>query len=82
MNLTTDSIVEMVEATIKNKAQYIEVPEDQQAAPDISGFWRLDMAYFDVGNLAVDILKAVEVGLTEHFIRDILKERIENETKN
>lgn len=30
--------------------------------------------------LAVDILKAVEVGLTEHFIKDILRERIEDET--
>lgn len=75
MNIKTDSIVKMVEKVIKNKAQYIEVPEDQQAAPDIPGFWRLDMSHYDVEELAIDILKAVEVGLTEHFIKDILKER-------
>ncbi len=77
MNIKTESVVEMVEEVIKSKTQYIEVPEDQQAAPDVPGFWRLDMSYFDVEDLAVDILKAVEVGLTEHFIRDILKERVE-----
>lgn len=77
MNIRTNTIVEMVEDLIKSKAQHFDVPLKQRAAPDISEFWRLDMAYFDVENLAKDILKTIEVGLTEHFIRDILKEREE-----
>lgn len=79
MNIKTSSIVEMVEEVIKSKAKHFDVPEKDMAAPDVSEFWRLDMAYFDVEDLAVDILKAVEVGLTKHFIEDILKERVENE---
>lgn len=77
MNIKTKSIVEMVEEVIKSKAQHFDVPEDNKPAPDVDEFWRLDMAYFDVEDLAVDILKAVEVGLTEYFIKDILRERIE-----
>lgn len=81
MNIKTSSIVEMVEEVIKSKAKHFDVPVEEMAAPDVSEFWRLDMAYFDVEDLAVDILKAVEVGLTEYFIRDILKERIENDSR-
>ena len=79
MNIKTKTIVKMVEDVIKSKSQHIEVPLEQRAAPDISEFWRLDMAYFDVEDLAIDILKTIEVGLTEHFIRDILREREEDE---
>lgn len=75
MNIRTKSIVEMVEEVIKSKAEHFDIPEKEMAAPDVSEFWRLDMAYFDVEDLAVDILKAIEVGLTEHFIKDILRER-------
>lgn len=81
MNIKTNTIVKMVEDLIKSKAQHFELPSEQRAAPDIDEFWRLDMAYFDVEKLAVDILKTIEVGLTEHFIRDILKERSEDEPR-
>lgn len=76
MNIRTNSIVEMVEDVIKSKAQHFDI-EGEKPAPDVDEFWRLDMAYFDVEELAVDILKAVEVGLTKHFIEDILRERVE-----
>ena len=71
----------MVEDVIKSKAQHFDI-EGELPAPDVSEFWRLDMAYFDVEDLAVDILKAVEVGLAEHFIRDILNERVENDNRS
>lgn len=78
MNIRTNTIVEMVEDLIKSKAQHFDI-EGEKPAPGIDEYWRLDMAYFDVENLAIDILKTIEVGLTEHFIRDILKERSEDE---
>ena len=80
MNLRTNTIVEMVEDLIKSKAQHFDIPLENRAAPDINEYWRLDMAYFDVEDLAKDILKTIEVGLTEHFIRDILREREEDES--
>lgn len=74
VDIKTKSIVKMVEDVIKSKAVHFDVTEGERAAPDVYEFWRLDMAYFDVEDLAVDILKAVEVGLTKHFIEDILRE--------
>lgn len=75
MNISTENIVKMVEDVIKSKAKHFEVTEEERAAPDVAEYWTLNMAYFDVENLAIDILKAIEIGLTEHFIKDILNER-------
>ena len=79
MNIRTKNILETVENIIKNRAEHFDVPPEQEAASGITEFWRLDMAYFDIEKLAVDILKGVEVSLSKYLIEDILRENIEGD---
>ena len=77
MNIITNNILEMIENIIKNRCEHFDVPLEQRAAPDITEFWRLDMSYFDIENLAKDIIKVVETSLSNYLIEDLLKDNIE-----
>lgn len=56
---------------LDNNGNWVDIPKEERAAPDIDHFWKIGLAEFEIEDIADDIIEEIKTALGKHIFTSV-----------